>query len=512
MSFNLSAGVYGRIVDQSFVVNAGGLLSGGVVISAKRGPVEVKTVTSAREFLDTYGIPTQDNPSMFSALRFLNRAGMLSVRRVVNDAAVAVGSLNGLDGEPIYTFTAANPGAWGNAVRVNIVLPVAADLEITVDGQDPQPVTSATNFSLPFTVNVYEGDDLVESFEVSASPNAKNGYGNNIYIEEVINNRSRFIRVNDEFYPWGQNESMYDYVSNTSFYRLSGGGDDTIAPTSGMINAAWDEFLNPDDVPAQLLINAGWAVPAVQTKMLSVADSRKDAVAILDVPEDVAGDVQGMVNYRRELGANTYVGGLYGGWLRVYDQYNDREVTIPASGDVAAVFVHTVEVAERWDAPAGLQRGIIPNAIGVSKVFTEGERDLLYTNGINPVTTYGGAAAVIWGQKTLQVQASALDRFNVTNLVLWLNIRMVEALQPFVFQPNTEFTRDSVNFLLSSFLDNIRLRGGLYAFHVDTSTEINTPYAIDNNQMMVDVYVQPTKTAEFLRVSTIITPTGVQLG
>lgn len=493
MSFPNSAGVYPRIVDKSFVVNAGGILAGGIVISAKRGPVAINTVTSAREFIDTYGLPSRDNPSMYAALRFLNRAGILTVRRVINDATLATGLIAGVDSEsdPVadaLSISAASEGAWGNDISVSFG---------TVEGA-PAGV---------FAIIVSEGSEVVETFEVSRNENAKNGFGNNIYIEEVVNGRSRYIRVVDNPLAVGDDYGLASTVT------LAGGANDTVAPTSGAIIQAWDEFQNVDDVPAQLLINAGWAVAAVQVKMLSVAENRKDAVAILDVPEDTADDVTAMVDYRKnDLSANTYFGGIYGGWVKIYDQYNDREIDIPPSGDVAAVFIHTVNVAERWDAPAGLQRGILPNSLGVSKILTEGERDLLYVAGVNPVTTYGGAAAVIWGQKTLQVAASALDRFNVVNSVLWINQRIAQALQPFVFEPNTVATRDNINFLVSSFLENIQQRGGLYGFYVDTSEEINTPFVIDNNQLYVDYYLKPTRTAEFIRASAIITPTGVQLG
>jgi hypothetical protein len=487
--FGASAGVYDRIVDKSFVVNAGGLLAGGIVVSAKRGPTEINTVTSAREFIETYGLPSRDNPSLYAGLRFLNRAGILTVRRVINDAVSATGDLMDTTDplEVALAITAASEGAWGNDITVSF-----GEVEDAPDGV--------------FAIIVSEGDEVVETFEVSRDENAKNGYGNNIYIEEVVNNQSDYIRVVDN--PLAT--AAYDLTATVS---LDDGADDTIAPTSGQIMTAWDDFANVDNVPAQILINAGWATPEVQNKMISIAQNRKDAVAILDVPEDTADDVGAMVAYRKtELMANSYFGGLYGGWVKIYDQYNDREVDIPPSGDVAGVFVHTVSVAERWDAPAGLQRGIIPNAIGVSKILTEGERDLLYVAGVNPVTTYGGAAAVIWGQKTLQSAASALDRFNVVNSVLWINQRIAQALQPFVFEPNTVPTRDNINFLISSFLENIQQRGGLYGFYVDTSEEINTPFVIDNNQLYVDYYLKPTRTAEFIRASAIITATGVQLG
>lgn len=486
MSFGLSAGVYERIIDRSFIVNGIGQLAGGIVISSKKGPVGVNTVTSASEFIEVYGRPTMDNPSMYCAVRFLARANILTVNRVVVDAQTAEGVVQ-IATEDALTVTALNPGAWGN------------DITVSFEAVEEPSFDS-------FYIVIKDGTTVVEKFEVSRDPDAKNGFGSNIFIEEVINKRSRYIRVEDDPSVAGT------YVGATAV-TLSGGSDDTTAPSSGDIIDAWDAFLNAELVPAQLLINAGWAVAAVQQKMIAVAESRRDAVAILDVPEDTSTSAADMVLYRKTiLSADSYYGGLYGGWIRIYDADSDREVTIPPSGDVAAIFLHTAEVAERWDAPAGLQRGVIPDAIGVSKVMTEGERDQLYLAGVNPVTSYAGASAVVWGQKTLQIRASALDRFNVVNNVLWINGRMVQALQPFVFQPNTKFTRDSVNFLLSSFLDDIKKRGGLYDFFVDTSDELNTPTVIDNNQMLANVFLKPTRTAEFIRLSTIISPTGVELG
>lgn len=486
MAMNLSAGVYPRIVDQSFVVSEGALLAGAIVISSKRGPTEINTVTSARQFINQYGTPSRDNPSMYSALRFLSRSGLLTVRRVTNDAETATGSLqNQATTDSIFEFEAANPGAWGNDISIKF-----ADIQ----GDDSA-----------FAVIVLEDDEEVETFEVSRDPEARNGFGNNIFIEEVINGRSNYIRVTD-------NAAETEDPDLSATVTLSGGLDDTQAPVEGDIVSAWDEFDNVDSVDAQLLINAGWTSVAVQQKMLAVAQSRRDAVAILDVPQETNDDVDAMITYvNDELLANTYHGGIYGGWLRVHDQFNDREVTIPPSGDVAGIFVYTVAVGERWDAPAGLQRGIIPNVVGVSKIFTEGERDQLYVNNINPVTVISNGVTV-WGQKTLQQQASALDRFGVVNSVKWMEGRMTEALQSFVFQNNTEFTRDQINYLLSSFLENVQTRGGLYDFFVDTSTEINTPQVIDNGQLLIDTYIQPVRAAEFIRSSLIITRTGVSLG
>lgn len=481
MTFQVSAGVYGSIENQSYTVNGAGVLGGGVVISAPRGPVEINSVTSAREFIDTYGTPSQDNPSMYAALRFLRRAGVLHVRRVINDAVTATGEyITNVD--PIFDITAANPGAWGN--------------DIVVSFEDATYLTGDE-----FQIVVSYGGSEVERFTVSRDETAKNGYGNSIYIEDVVNNQSDYIRIVDD-------PLVVDALDFEVSVALASGADDTVAPTSAQIVTAWTEFENTEQVSARLLINAGWAVAEIGTKMLAVAETRGDALAILDVPEADAADVSAMITYRNTtLAANTYFGGMWGGWIHIYDSYTDNRIYIPASGDVAANIVQAIEGGEFWTAAAGLENGVVPNSLGVSKILTEGERDLLYSNGINPVTTISGTACVIWGQKTLHRAESSMASVNVVTNVLEINLRVLEALQPFVFRPNTAFTRDSINYLLSTYLDGIKNRGGLYGFSVDTSDAIND----DSTTMYVDIYLQPTMAAEFIRVRSIVTPSGVTL-
>lgn len=484
MSFPLSAGTYPRIKDESFLAGGSGIVAGAIVISAKRGPTEPTVVTSPKQFIARYGLPSRDNPSMYCALRFLSRATVLTVNRVINDAIVAEGALMAGTEEHL-SVTADNPGAWGNKISVKFGSVVGAP-----DGY--------------FAVVVEEDGEERERFEVSRDPDAKDGYGSTIFIEDVINNQSNFIRVVD-------NSAVTADYDLTSVVTLSGGTDDTIAPTSAQIIMAFNEFKNENEVDAQLLINGGWAVEEIQLAMHEVASARTDCFPIFDVPKDTNTDVTAMIDYRDLLGINDKLGALYGGWPKIYDQFNDREIEIPPSGDVAAAFVQTFSQGERWEAVAGLQFGIIPNAMGVSKVFNEGERDLLYTNGINPITTFAGANAIIWGQKTLQIQRSALDRVNVVNNVLWITGVLKDALQPFVFRPNTQYVRDNINFILSQFLESVQTQGGLYGFHVDTSTEINTPQVIDSNQLIVNCYIKPTRVAEFIRLNVIVSPTGVEL-
>src|SRR5690606_4117072 len=119
MSFGNSAGVYNQIIDQSAVVSGTGLFSGGIVITASKGPTVPTVVTNPRQFINLYGYPSRDNPSMYAALRFLRRANLLTVRRVINDAVSASGISEDSTPETELEVTAANEGTWGNNIVVS---------------------------------------------------------------------------------------------------------------------------------------------------------------------------------------------------------------------------------------------------------------------------------------------------------------------------------------------------------------------------------------------------------
>ena len=487
MSFPNSPGVYPKLTNNAYGVSQDGVFSGAIVITSKRGSSSrYRIVTSQSEFRSIYGLPGRANPSMYAADRFLSRAGILYVRRVVVDAAAASGAVT-QDANTFATLVAENEGAWGNDVKVRF-----EDL-------------SAYEGEGIFRVIITENDIEVERFTVSREQDKRDGFGNAMYIEDVINGKSEYIVITED------PDVSGDYPFDTEF-SLSGGSDDTTAASSGDIVNAWDDFINPDELSISTLINGGFTTAEVQVKMLTVAQTRGDCHAVLDVPQADNTDVSAMITHRQStLNANTRWGSLYGGWLRVYDANNDIEVEIPPSGDIAAVYGYTFDNAERWVAPAGTQYGVIPNTLGVSKVFTEGERDLLYVAGVNPVTSLAGAASIVWGQKTLKIGQDPTNRVNVVNLLTWSSVRMKEALQPFVFQPNTEQNRASVNYLLTQFWSNIKNRDGVYDFAVKTDTSINTATVIANNQLMVQVFIQPTIASEFIQVETVISATGVSL-
>lgn len=482
MSYPISAGVYTVETDQSFIVGAVANSIGAIVISADRGPTDERVlITSNKQFIETFGKPNPNDPSMYAALAFLQQANRLYVVRVINNAAVASLQVDDAALVESFTLTANGAGAWGNNLTV--------DVNAAVDDI--------------FNITIYEDGEQVETFDVSKLETKLNGFGRSLYIEDVINEQSQYVTV-------------VDNVANTSApaaatgLAFTGGADDSLAPTSSSINTAWDLFAVKEEVEVSLLINAGWADSTVQTKMISIAESRQDCFAILDIPDtDVT--VTDMVDYNNtDLNANTSYAAMYAGWPYVYDQYNDKYLYVAPSGYVAGVYAKTAQVSEVWYAPAGVRRGGL-NVLGVSKVFSEGERDTLYTANINPIQNFTGEGIQVYGQKTLQRQASALDRVNVRMLLITLEKAISRALKPFVFEFNDTFTRENISSIINNYMEDIKVRRGVYDYATICDTSNNTPTVIDQNKLLVDLYVKPTRVAEFIKLNVIVTATGATL-
>lgn len=484
MTFPISAGVYPREIDKSFIVPAVANSIGGIVIHSDKGPTgELTLITSNQEFIDKFGKPAPDEPSMYSALAFLEQGKNLLVARAINDAVTAsfpvVDTATSL--VTVFTINAANEGLWGNSITIT--------------------TTTETTYGDVFTITVKYGGVTVEEFEVSRNTTALDGFGRSQYIEDVVNNQSEYIRIVDTV-----NTDAWTALTDEA---LVSGSDDTVVPTDAQINTEWDRFANKAEVEVSLLINGGWDNETVQGKMISIAEARADCIAILDVP-DTETTVAGMVTYvSTTLNANSSYAAIYAGWPYIYDQYNDKKLYVPPSGYVAAVFAKTAEVSEVWYAPAGVRRGLL-NVLGVSKVFSEGERDTLYTAKINPIQNFTGEGIQVYGQKTLQTQASALDRVNVRMLMITLEKAITRALRPFVFEFNDVFTRENIASIINNYMTDIKTRRGVYDYLTVCDTTNNTATVIDQNKLIVDLYVKPTRVAEFIRLNAVITATGAQ--
>jgi len=403
------------------------------------------------------------------------------------------GDLFSADTDGILLFRAENPGVWGNTIK------------FTLDNL-------VGDF---FDIKVYEVIDgieiLRESFPGCSRKQGIDGYGSSYYVEDKINDKSIFIAVKD-------NTALADTVLpqeiETTTYLASGANG--AAVTESIVSIGWDLYANPDEVTVGILMNAGYVTAstfAVQTKMKSIAESRRDCVAILDAPFASLA-ASSLVTWRKSTqNFNSSFCGLYAPWVEVNNSFNNKKITIPPSGFVGQAIAKTDRVAFPWTPAAGLNRAIIDSGIlnvtKLSNSYDAGDQELLYPANINFLLSKPGNGIAIWGQKTQQTKLSALDRLNVRRLLITIEVNVKKALDYVVFELNDEFTRSQVSEAISNFMDQIQAQSGVSAYQVVCDDSNNTSTVIDQNQMNVDIYIQPTRAAEFIQLQTVVTRTGV---
>jgi hypothetical protein len=404
-----------------------------------------------------------------------------------------VGSSN----DRLFTVAAENPGLWGNALKVAVENIVNAD----------------KTFELVVS-KIIDGVSVeLERHKVSRV-HQLDGFGRQQYLEDVINGNSIFIRVYDNI---SKAETVLPQLTPATSL---GGGDDGSAVSSGKLIAGWDLYSNKQEVQVDILINAGYVSSldfSVQAKMKSLAETRDDCFAILDAPFESLGmtPTTDLTDWRKnDQNFNSSYVALYAPWCEVYDSFNDvKNFPLPPSGFVGQVFSRRAKNTEAWFPPAGFNDGLVNSgALPFTRLthrYTEGQQDLIYQNGVNYLLTEPGTGTAVFGDKTEQTKASALDRINVRRLINILKRSMGSFLKFQLFELNTEFVRNQITQALTDFLNAIVARQGLTDFRVVCNDTNNTPSVIDNNQLNVDIYIQPTRSINFIKNEFIITRTGV---
>ena len=290
-------------------------------------------------------------------------------------------------------------------------------------------------------------------------------------------------------------------VASTNTQGLTG------SDYSNMINL----MANADDYKYNVLLTPGLFANTAKigasqvTTAISNTQNRGDAIYVPDlVPfSSSVNDVTTAANAK-----NTSYAASYWPWVQTVDPDAAQLVWVPASVMVGGVYAYNDSVSEPWFAPAGINRGGLSSVVRAEKKLTQAQRDTLYTNKVNPIATFPGTGVVVYGQKTLQTQASALDRVNVRRLLIALKSYISQVAQNLVFEQNTIATRTSFLNQINPYLESVQQRQGLYAFKVVMDDSNNTPDVIDRNQLVGQIYLQPTKTAEFIYLDFNILPTG----
>jgi hypothetical protein len=265
---------------------------------------------------------------------------------------------------------------------------------------------------------------------------------------------------------------------------------------------------NPDDFDINLVSAPGIIRrhhSYVFDRIVDMCEAREDCFFIGDVvgPLD---NIDLALEQGQAVDSN-YVGTYYP-WVKTIDNRTNKLTAVPPSVLMPGIYAANDAIAAEWFAPAGLNRGGIVGAVSVLNRLTHAERDTLYEGKINPIAQFPGEGIVAFGQKTLQDRASALDRINVRRLLIKVKKYIASTSRYLVFEQNTSQTRARFLNTVNPYLEAIQQRQGLFAFRVVMDESNNTPDVIDRNILAGQIFLQPTRTAEFIVLDFNILPTG----
>jgi hypothetical protein len=271
---------------------------------------------------------------------------------------------------------------------------------------------------------------------------------------------------------------------------------------------------NADEFDINLIVTPGIFSSLhsyVTNLVIDMCEARGDCFYIMDnVVFPASNQSTGLIDAavaQAETYDSNYVATYYP-WVKILDTNLNRIVSVPPSVVLPAVYAANDNSAAEWFAPAGLNRGGITQAVQVLDRLTHQERDTLYEGRVNPIAAFPGQGISVWGQKTLQVAPSATDRVNVRRLLIALKKFIASSSKFLVFEQNVASTRNKFLGIVNPYLESVQQRSGLYAFQVVMDESNNTPDLVDRNILYGQIYLQPSKTAEFIILDFNILPTG----
>ena len=564
----VSPGVFTRENDQSFLeqqpIQAGAAIIGPTV----KGPVEKPIlVTSYSDYTNRFGstfisggLPFSYFTSIAAFNYFQNGGNTLLVTRVTNgDFTSADATIDDPSEEAVFTLKTIAEGTIMNSAGTedeNGALTNGTSDNLRWE------VSQRNTGSGTFTVLIRQGNDktneksILETWaNVSLDPLSDN------YISKVIGDQreslvtdnagNSFLQLSGSY----TNKSRYVYVDSVvqttpQYFDNAGNPKEVFKPSIPTIasgtfaNAIGDLFgagaryyqdINNDNtqgltgedystainmlsnrdayqfnsliVPG-LTSDMGGQAAASISQILDLANVRGDFLAVFDPVTYGKQNVSSPVD---EAGTfDSSYAAMYWPWCQVQDPDLGTNVWVPASTLMPSVFAFNDNNAEPWFAPAGLNRGALTRVIRTERILSKNDRDILYSGRINPIATFPNTGVVVFGQKTLQKRASALDRVNVRRLLIQLKGFIGQLAQNLVFEQNTTATRNSFLSEVNPYLETVQQRQGLYAFRVVMDDSNNTPDVVDRNQLVGQIFLQPTKTAEFIVLDFNVLPTGAE--
>ena len=251
--------------------------------------------------------------------------------------------------------------------------------------------------------------------------------------------------------------------------------------------------------------------PEIINSAIDMVSERGDAFYPFDL-SPLGASVGSTISQIQGSGIDSNYAATYYPWVRVLDTSVNKPIYVPPTVILPGLYAQSDSRAAEWFAPAGLNRGGLGGVLEVKNPLKRTERDSLYEDSINPIATFPGQGVVIWGQKTLQQQPSALDRINVRRLLIALKKFIASSSRYLVFENNTTQTRNRFLNIVNPYLESVQQRQGLYAFKVVMDDSNNTPDVIDRNQLVGQIYLQPAKAVEYIVLDFNVLPTGATFG
>ena len=564
----ISPGVLARENDQSQVTSQPITVGAAIIGPTAKGPVEIPTiVTTYSQFQNLFGstfISGSQVYTYFTSIAaynyFANGGESLLVARIVSGTyapatSTAISSSVSASNQPAFALETLSKGdimnSFTSASGTNGTLASGS-----INNLRWQILNSNTS-SGTFDLLIRQGNDTTTSpivletwTNLSLDPTQAN-YVAAVLGDQVQNynsttvqitvtgsytNRSNYVRVssvtnNTPFYFDNNGSPKAQFTSslplNASGSFSGGTGNMTtgsgakyydaivagVLNSQGAVGANYTNMINllanQDDYRFNVILTPGLidsgAFSTSVTSIITNTQNRGDNIYVVDqVPYGAIVNDAVIAAAAR----NTSYAATYWPWLQTVDPDSGQRVWVPASTMIGGVYAYNDNVSEPWFAPAGINRGGLSTVIRAEQKLPQSSRDTLYSGKVNPIATFPGTGTVVYGQKTLQTVSSALDRVNVRRLLIALKSYISQVANNLVFEQNTIATRNQFLSQVNPYLESVQQRQGLYAFRVIMDDSNNTPDVIDRNQMVGQIYLQPTKTAEFIYLDFNILPTG----
>lgn len=544
----LSPGVIQRENDQSQITQGPQIAGAAIVGPTVKGPVNIPTiVTSYSEYLNKFGgvfesgSNTHEYLTSISAYNYFQQGGdSLLVTRVVSGSFTPSTSTNILNSLPTASASfILETLSYGSIMNSSGSEGTNGALISGSADNLRWEITTPNTSSGTFTLLIRRGNDLQNSKVILESwPNLSLDPMSPNYIESLIGNQSysitdNYLQVDGDW----KNRSKYvrvkqvntptlNYFDNNGIakpeYTSSipvaasgtfGGATGTLSGVYGTPDSAYTSSLgllsNKDEFQFDILTVPGktqQSNSSVVALVIQTCIDRGDAIAVVDL-NDKGANILTTIGEASELDSS-YAAAYYP-WVQVNSPQTSKSVWVPPSVIIPSVYEYNDKASAAWFAPAGFKRGGI-SVIQTERKLSPTDRDTLYLNKVNPIATFPGQGIVVYGQKTLQSKASALDRINVRRLLIELKRTIGQVANTFVFEQNTQANRNAFLAKIRPYLDSVQQRQGLYAYKVVMDDTNNTNDIIDRNQLVGQIFIQPTKTVEFVILDFNVNPTGAQ--